>query len=640
MITPSRQSNPSAISEKQGSPGKSEDSASFHGLSISQLPAELLPGITCYLSMREVLVLGQVCRGLRSNLQKCGVITDIWNYLSLPKDIKWSIHYFVTGNRLMIDHLRKNPAAYNKYFPIQHSPAIYTKYASYFRECMVRASSVTLESSGHIDGPRHETSYKLNSQHNCLIQECNDTNQLCVWTNQKDGSWKCEHTIDTDSWGFEINRRQLGAQTLFIDGDWYERTNLRIIERNELGKWNETQRLYPTEILHTTEDLFIHQVDLANNQRVMLCVLEYHLSKNSALLIVGLDADGRWRTKGRFKFCGEVMTDLARFRFSQDCRHVAGFTTKLILFVSAQDDGTWIETGKIRPEGQFYIDNLQFSTDDRHSVLYGRDMGLGDVQPWRDATCAIVVSQDDHGHWSEAQRIKRHCDSSIGSHLHARFSADSKQLFVSINRQLIILSLHEGKWVSSTHPLKLRNDDCKIKTSMDPSSFMVIADETAWFFAIDASGVWGKQREFFYGDLPPKISPEGDTVVCQDEQGWQIEIWTRRHPDRWIKQKFSISAYQAEFSPDGSLVALANCESLILLGRTEKTEWQKKAEQPIGGLIMDLSFSPCGRSIRVDYEELGNVVVTFWQILPQEHGKNTIQRCQAPSSEKVEYDAR
>ena len=51
--------------------------------------------------MREVLALGQVCRGLHSNLQTCGVITDICNYLCLPKDIKWSIHYFVTDNRLL-----------------------------------------------------------------------------------------------------------------------------------------------------------------------------------------------------------------------------------------------------------------------------------------------------------------------------------------------------------------------------------------------------------------------------------------------------------------------------------------------------------------------------------------------------------
>ena len=616
MITPSRQSNPSATS--QPPPGKSKDSASFHGFSISQLPADVLPGITCYLSMCEVLALGQVCRGLRSNLQRCGVITDICNYLSLPKGIKWSIHYFVTGNRLLIDHLRKNPAAYNKSFAIQHSPAIYRKYASYFRECMVRASSVTLVSSGHIDGPCNETSYKLNSQHNCLIQECNDTNLLHVWTNQKDGSWKCEHTADTDLWSYEIDRIQHGAQTLFIDGGWDESTHLRFVERNELGKWNETKRLYPAAIVGTTEDLFIHQVDLANNQRVMLCLLDHYLSTKSALLIVGLDADGRWQTKGKFQFCGKIVPDLARFRFSHDCRHVAGFTTNLILFVSEQDDGTWVETGKIEPEGKFSIESLKFSTDDRHSVLCGKDTGSDDVLPWRNDFCVIVVSQDEHGHWSEAQRIYRSCGSSTGAHPHAKFSVDSKQLFVSINRQLIILSLHEGKWVSSTHPPKLRDADGKIKTSMDPSSFMVIADKTACFFAIDASGVWSKQREFFcYRNLPPTISPEGDTVVCLYEHDWQIEIWTRRHSDQWIKQEFSISAYRAEFSPDGSLLALASYDSLTLLGRTEKTEWQKKAEQRMGGPVMDLSFSPCGRSIRVDYEERGNAVVSFWQIVPQ-----------------------
>ena len=615
MITPSRQSDPPAISQDR--PGKSKVSASFHGFSISQLPAEVLPGITCYLSMREVLALGQVCRGLRSNLQRCGVITDICNYLSLPKDIKWSIHYFVTGNRLLIDHLRKNPAAYNKFFPIQHSPAIYTKYASYFRECMVRASSVTLVSSGHIDGPCNEKSYNLNSQHNCLIQQCTDTDQLHIWTNQKDGSWKCEHSADINMWDSEVTRIKHGAQTLFIEGDWDEDTHLRIFERNELGKWNETERLYPSVILDTLEDLYVHQVDLANNQRVMLCVMDHFLSKKSALLIVGLDADGRWRTKGRFQFWGKIVPNLARFKFSHDCRHVVGFTSKLIVFVSEQDDGTWIETGKIRSGGKFFIASLKFSPDDRHSVLCGEDI-RSDVRPSREDAFVIVVSQDDHGHWSVAREINRHYFS-LGLSPHAKFSVDSKQLFVSIDRELVILSLHEGKWMTSTDQLRLRDDNCKIKTSMDPSSFMVIADETAWFFAMDASGAWGKLHEFScYEDLPPKISPEGDTVVCLFEHDRPIEIWTRSPPDRWIKQQFSIYAYRAEFSPDGSLVALANTrDSLTLLGRTEKGEWQKKAEQRIGDFIVGLSFSPCGRSIRVDYEKWDEVTVSFWQIEPQ-----------------------
>ena len=65
-------------------------------------------------------------------------------------------------------------------------------------------------------------------------------------------------------------------------------------------------------------------------------------------------------------------------------------------------------------------------------------------------------------------------------------------------------------------------------------------------------------------------------------------------------------------------MALANtCDSLTLLGRTEKGEWQKKAEQRIGNFIVGLSFSPCGRSIRVDYEKRDDVTVSFWQIVPQ-----------------------
>ena len=111
-MTPSLQSSPSALSPKQGNPGESEYYVCFHGRSISQLPAEVLLSITGYLSMREVLVLSQVCRDLRNKLEVCAVVTNIRNYLSLPKNKKWSVHQLVTGNRLLIDHLRNNPVGY------------------------------------------------------------------------------------------------------------------------------------------------------------------------------------------------------------------------------------------------------------------------------------------------------------------------------------------------------------------------------------------------------------------------------------------------------------------------------------------------------------------------------------------------
>ena len=51
-----------AIGPGQGNGGESEDTVRFHGRSISHLPTEVLAGITHYLSMCEVLALGQVWR--------------------------------------------------------------------------------------------------------------------------------------------------------------------------------------------------------------------------------------------------------------------------------------------------------------------------------------------------------------------------------------------------------------------------------------------------------------------------------------------------------------------------------------------------------------------------------------------------
>ena len=616
MMTPSVQPGPSALN--QDNPDKSDDSVCFHGRSISQLPSEVLPGITQYLSMREVLVLGQVCRDLRSKLEECGVITNIWNYLSLPGNKKRSVHRLVTGNRLLIDYLRNNPAGYRNSFPIQHGPAIYVKNASHFREQTVSASSISLVPSGCINLLSEDLFCEFNDQHNCLIQEDNNLYQLHIWTNQKNGTWKWEHTM-----GYEViyqDSKQHGADIIITSGREDGKTHLLIVKRNESGEWNETQKQCLHDISSSLEGYDIYRIYLAENHRLIFCDMAKVGYGDSGLLIFRPDADGRWLTKGVFQF-SSVITYL-KFKCSQGCRHVATFTDDVIFFVSEQDDGTWIKTGEIVTDLFFEGKNLQFSMDDHHFV------GLGEVTIWKlslqsvtKCTQVIVASCDEQGHWSEVKRIIRTCDLSMQPEgPYARFSSDSKHLFVCIADELIILSLHEGKWVSSTNPFKLADSSsCKISTTMDPSLFMIKSNRNAFIYAINASGVWGKQHEFlFFPDLPPKISPDGDTVICPYGENRHIDIWVRRHPGQWIKQQPAISACRVEFSPNGSLVALAGRYELILLGLTEDKQWQKKGHQLLEGCVEDLFFSPCGRSIRVDHAKGESVFVTIWQIEPQE----------------------
>ena len=90
MITPTAQSNRSAL--KPGNPCADDDSACCHGHRAVRMLIEVLPTITRLLTMAEVLVLGQVCRDLRCNLEVSGVITDIRRYLSLPKNKQRAIH--------------------------------------------------------------------------------------------------------------------------------------------------------------------------------------------------------------------------------------------------------------------------------------------------------------------------------------------------------------------------------------------------------------------------------------------------------------------------------------------------------------------------------------------------------------------
>ena len=623
MVTPPLQS--SLLALEQGNPG--EDAVRFHGRNICHLPAEVLPGITRYLSVREVLVLGQVCCDLRNNLQRCGVITDVWNYLSLPKNVKRSIPRLVTGNRLLIDQLRNNPVGYSKSFPIQHGPAIYTKYASYLRERTVRASSVTLMLSGRINELSDWGFCKLNRQHNCLIMDGYKTGQLQIWTNQKDGSWKKECMIQYEP--IHDDSRPNGTDILFVGKEEDGEILLSIIERNEQGEWNVTQELPLNEILPSLENHYIvDHIYLAENQRVALFKMARNIN-NGVIIIFCPDSDGRWLPKGELQFCHDI--DDFQFRYSQNCGHVAVYDSEMIVFVSEKDDGTWIKTGEIESESEPDHKNLEFSADDHHFVAWGQKyVRSGNIGATRRESHVLVASLDDQGHWPEVLRIKRVCGTTaVNSRPYARFSPDGKHLFACINNELIILGLHDGKWVSSTHLLEPWDGRrCKINTTMDPSLFMVASGDTGWIYAIDVHGVWGKQHEFSYhSKFAPRISPDGNTVISLfDGADWYFEVWSRRHADRWIEQKIDLPADraefspngQAEFSPDGSLVALDCGYDLILLGLTEENQWQKKGRQKLGLEVADFSFSPCGRSIRVNFHNGEDRVITFWQIVLQE----------------------
>ena len=610
MITPFV--SPTVLS--RGSPGEFRGAVGFHGRSITQLPAEVLLIITSYLSMREVLVLSQVCRDLRNKLEVCTVVANIRTYLSLSKNKRWFVHQLVTGNRVLIDHLRNNPVGYRKTFPIQHSPAIFIKYASHFREHTIMASSISLMPGGCIERLRDSGSYQLNYQHNCLIQENADSGQLHAWTNQKDGSWESEYMIDFDC----VDSWQQGTNILFVAGEKDGKSRLSIVTRNAFGVWHVSQNQYLNEISPSLDNHNIFHISLAENQRVILCEVVDPDFKHGELLIFEMD-DGRWRTKGRFHVCDAA--DLLQCRFSQDCGHVAVSSGKVISFFSRQDDGFWITTGEISLKSPFDKKNLEFSADDHHFVAWGqKGRRQHKRRSLRKNSHVIVASLDDQGQWSEVLRIKR-VSVPIYSQPspHARFSPDGNQLFVCINDELIILSLQADEWVWSTTLLAPWDGSrCIISTTTDSSLLMVTSDKRAWIYAIDASGVWGKQHQFScFSTLSPIISADGNTAICQRDETQQIDIWSRRHPDQWIKQEFVIPATRVKFSPDGSLVALVSDCDLIFLGLTDEGLWQDKGRQTFDGRIVNFGFSPCGRSIRVDLPPEESGVISFWRIVPQ-----------------------
>ena len=629
MITSSLQSNPSALSLNpvKNEETKNEETVCFDGRSICQLPPEILLCITRYLAMREVLVLGQVCRDLRSILERCDVIIGIRNYLPLPKHIKRSIHRLITGNRLLIDHLRKNSVLSRGSFPIQHTPAVFTHYARHLREHTIRASSVTLVPSGCINEGTAELFYKLNYQHNCLVRDGWDREYLQVWTNQKAGFWTNEYRID----GYKtiLFCKQHDTDTLFLGGEEDGRSRLAILERKESGEWHVIQKQFLDQISTSLENHVVEQIILAENQRMMMCnvCIPHGWGSVRLLLIFSVD-DGLWKLEGKCHLHGYE----DYLQFSQDCGHVVAQSSSGIIFYSRQDDGTWIETGDIF-DGDFELerDKSEFSADNHHFVAWGQKYRgrsfpqpirigpNGRRMPCRTDPLVLVASLDDQGHWSESRRFNRICDQETSPY--AKFSPDGKHLFVCIDNQLNIMSLHEGSPVPSTYLLK-PGSRRQIMTTMDPSLFMVTSNTTTSIFAIDASGVWGKQHEFSSSpECSPKITSDGTTVICRPGKAEQIDIWSRQHPNQWIKQEIAIPATQADFSPDGSLVALARDRDLFILGLTEQDQWREKGHQKLDHPVVSLSFSPCGHSIRIDVDaevdENNSRHVTFWQIVTE-----------------------
>ena len=619
MITPTLQSNHSAL--KPGNPCEDDDSACYHGHRAVQLLVEVLPNITRLLTMEEVLVLGQVCRDLRGNLEVSGVITDIRRYLSLPKNKKRTIHRFVTGNWPLINHLRKNPVGYSKFFPIQHSPAIYTKFASHFREHLIRAFGVNLVSSGCIVEPTYLDACQLNKQHNCLIQNTLDYDsyeqQIHVWSNQQDGIWKWEYMIGCQT--FCSDSRQHHADILIVVGKEDGKILLSFVERNKTGTWTVTQKEYLTAIAPPEQIYNIFPVLLADNQRVMIC--ELVKADFNRQVVIFCQHDGQWEIKGSLSFHRDDF--IFKCSFSQDCQHISVFYGKKFLFVSRQDDGAWIKSGEIESEYQFDKNNFEFSADDHHFVAWGEKKQKRKRSRNRsikkDAQ-VIIARLDDLGQWSEVRRINRTGSRrGLQSSPCARFSPDGQQLFVCINDELIILSLQAGEWVLSTTLLEPWDGSrCIVSTTMD-SSLMITSDKRAWIYAMDASGGWGKQHEFSCCvEFSPRISPDGDTVICRQDEARHIDIWSRRQTGQWIKQEVTVPATQVEFSPEGSLAALTNACDLTLLGLTEEHQWQEKGRQQFDGDVVNVDFSPCGRSLRVDFQQGEGGVVSFWQIVPQE----------------------
>ncbi|WP_257264841.1 hypothetical protein [Endozoicomonas sp. ONNA2] len=551
----------------------------------------------------------------------------------------------IQSSQQLLQHLRTLSIFSVRHFPAQLGPAFYSFYASHMRQQILDGAALTLILGGSINYEPFKHSLR---DHIPIIIEAKSANYSDILTLDH-GHWVRKAEIkhrNFASYGY-----QYADHILFVPQNVPASGNLRGSHYNYCSKehllsvyecrndaWVEQQQLTTGDVFPQCEEKYLTSMYLSPDARSLVCT-----NMGSAGAILGRARDGQWVNKGNF--------DTHRnhsLLFSADCKHLVLYDGSCITVMSQAEDESWSQTGdifvkdpeddrKLTPNGdkvgdyEFDLEVL-FSPDNRHFATWfddaGEDSDYGTIE--RDNFFVAIFAPGSQGQWREKKRIIKICNPpNQYYHLKPNFSPDGRLLIITSPDDLDIWVLNtDDQWL----PADQEEPQCSggdIYFSSDPCEFITRRWLSVTIWRRGASGIWGPAQTFPAESLT-KISPTGETIVCNDPAG-HTYIYQRKPvgelcaeaAGEWVRQCIEFSVVKANFNQEGYLLAVVpktDSHSLILFGLKADGSWLESECLQTEISISKFSFSPCSRTIQViswhpaQDDVKAQRIVSFWQI--------------------------
>ena len=622
MLTPAIRKGDTAVfqarEEVDHQPGN------FCGRWITVMPINVLETITQYLSMQDMDNLGRVCRKLESPLMTCG-LSNIRRYLSLPKNQQRFYQQMATGNRQLIDLIRKKKLACGYSFPVQFSPAMCIEFTHSLRQRLISSTAISLEPRGCIEAEPYDN-YGLiferifiNNSFNRLgldnIAQC----EVTYWKADINGFWRSDRRFRYSRENIDYLRFDADLE-LTNSGRFYNRDEGKIVQVVGLSVADSPARL--------TLNLSGKSVFKLSDDRKTLLYLQ---PENAT--IYDLERDDQWHCTGRF-------TPVQDALFCPDGLYIALIRTDDVCFLKRSRSGSWVSSGNVnylKPENDSYTCSdraVVFSPDGchvlakcthKHRWYSQRLLLVPDLY-----VNAAIGSIDSDGQWFTQHVIRKTLPKTHYHHVSKMaFTPDGKHIIVGGKTDFDAWRLSEnGQWKESVKNCRVAEnldlfEDIDLYMQLSSGVMMTILGKQILIWTVDSDGSWHRQiQEPSHSSFQAQISPDGKSLVCPDGSG-KTMIWLRDPDNNWHQQAVEIPDLSlAKFNDQSCLLTVAARMSsfdtgrVILLGLTPQQEWQEKCRLMVDGHIIALGFSPCGRSMRVDYRKRNTMKTDFWHINP------------------------
>ncbi|MGI2026249.1 hypothetical protein [Endozoicomonas acroporae] len=604
-----------------------------------RVPQEVFAKIASYLSISDIHNFGQASPTTGDRLRLCG-LTEVHYFLSLTRQRQSSCRAIIQSSQQLLEHLRTLSIFSVRHFPAQLGPAFYSFYASHLHQQILDGAALTLIPSG-------SRNLNRSTRHLCdhipiLIERKSENYSNILALDH--GHWVSKAEIKHDY--FACFRHQHADHILFVpqsvSSGWEKlfsctysgKEHLLSVYECRNGAWVEQQQLTTGDVFPQCKYKHISNIYLSPDARSLVCI-----NRGRAGAILGRGTDGQWVNKGN------INTNYNQtLLFSADSKNLVLYHRSRITVMGQADDESWSRTADIIVEDRAddleltpnddkmsdYELNLEvvFSPDNRHFATWLNDDFDADAVR-RDYFFVAIFALGPEGQWCEKKRMIKTCNPpSYYYHLKPNFSPDGRFLIITTQVGLDIWELNtDDQWLPAVQE-KYQCGGGTIHFSAAPCEFIRKRWRCVTIWRKAASGMWGRAQTFPAESLT-KVSPNGETIVCNDPAG-HTDIYQRKPvgelcakpAGEWVRQRIEFSVEQVGFNQEGYLLAVVpetDSHSLILFGLTADGSWLERDCLQTETRIAKFCFSPCSRTLLVtsllpDGDILVPKVVSFWQI--------------------------